>query len=245
MKCKKCGTELLDGQKFCSKCGTPIEKNLTTKGKDPSQNSSVNKGKNNKKKLILLISVPILIVLLTIICFVLFRQPTFEGKYIIVSQIDETQTYTFEKDKYVYKSAYDFNEGTYKLDNNSLIITDSDGVEKEWFRQKNYIAMTSSHFDEKIDPSSNLTQSFNYSAQTHEKGYNWTLTEVLVLDSAGNYSWNYRGEEPILGSFVQDETGTYEISGNKLLLKEDGSDSEKTWLIIDNTIYSYVFKKTK
>ena len=35
MKCPKCGNELKEGQKFCTKCGTPVSKSVQVKGSAP------------------------------------------------------------------------------------------------------------------------------------------------------------------------------------------------------------------
>ena len=245
MKCKKCGTELLDGQKFCPRCGIRIEDDISNKSLD------IKSKRKNKKKVILSIAIPVLIVLIGIVCYVIFRKPAFEGTYKIASQIgvNITDTYTFQNGEFVYKSAYDYNSGTYELDNNKLVLTsttDSTRTDTEWIRHNNCITMAKQHFDEEINLGSESLQTFNCSYKASSKGYTWNIREELILYPSGKYEWHYTSEETTVGmSYQFDEEGTYEISGDKLLKKPNDSDDADTWLIIDKIIYTYVFEKTK
>lgn len=56
MKCKKCGNEILDGEKFCGKCGTKVELNIER------ETNNIKEKKNIKIKPIYLIIVIVIIV---------------------------------------------------------------------------------------------------------------------------------------------------------------------------------------
>lgn len=52
MKCKKCGSEIEEGSKFCTICGTPVEKpsNANQSSQNIVQNNSNFKQENHEKK---------------------------------------------------------------------------------------------------------------------------------------------------------------------------------------------------
>ena len=133
--CKKCGAELLEGQEFCTKCGTPaITKPTCSKcGAELNEgqefcpkcgqkvglvieehvssaidqfNAGVGEKKKKKsKKIILAIAIPVVLIAVGLLVFSLLSG-SFKGKYVYVSG-DSSSYYNFEDDYYIYKTSDD------------------------------------------------------------------------------------------------------------------------------------------
>lgn len=77
-------------------------------------------------------------------------------------------------------------------------------------------------------------------------GYTLAINQELALKSDGTYT--YTMEMTYIGVTIGDkvnESGTYERSGNKLILSPKGENYTKTLIIKDGIVYDDVFMKEK
>ena len=134
-----------------------------------------------------------------------------------------------------------------------------------------YLYATASNFEEKFDKQSKSDQVFSKAVSSAtSSGDLLSLDSKLQLGSNGTYKYNvemsatitytdyeyeyygyYLGymrvpvtRTKVISDDVIDEHGTYEVSGNKLILKPDG-EKEKIFLIRDGYIYYTVYEKSK
>lgn len=71
MKCKKCGNEILDGEKFCGKCGTKVELNIER------ETNNIKEKKNIKiKPIYLIIGIIAIILIISMVIMISNNQST-------------------------------------------------------------------------------------------------------------------------------------------------------------------------
>ena len=272
--CKKCGAELLEGQDFCTKCGTPVIAKPTcskcgaelAEGQefcpkcgqkvglaiDEHVSSAIDqfnagvgeKKKKKSKKIILAIAIPVVLIAVGLLVFSLLSG-SFKGKYVYVSG-DSGSYYNFEDDYYIYKTSDDTERGKYTVEKDQVTLTDNDGDKTVLYRDGKYIFKSTVHYDEKIQDGSTVTQKLTKSASTKYEGYTLAVNQELSLKSDGTYTYTF--EMTYIGVTIGDkinESGTYERSGNKLILSPRGENYTKTYIIRDGFVYDDVFMKDK
>ena len=170
---------------------------------------------------------------------------SFKGKYVYVSG-DSSSYYNFEDDYYIYKTSDDTERGKYKVDKDQVTLTDSDGDDTILYRDGKYLFRSKVHYDEKLQDGNTVNQSLTKSASTKYEGYTLAINQELALKSDGTYT--YTMEMTYIGVTLGDkvtESGTYERSGNKLILSPKGENYTKTLIIKDGIVYDDVFMKEK
>lgn len=272
--CKKCGAELLEGQDFCTKCGTPVVTKPTcskcgaelAEGQefcpkcgqkvglaiDEHVSSAIDqfnagvgeKKKKKSKKIILAIAIPVVLIAVGLLVFSLLSG-SFKGKYVYVSG-DSGSYYNFEDDYYIYKTSDDTERGKYTVEKDQVTLTNNDGDNTVLYRDGKYIFKSKVHYDEKIQDGSTVTQKLTKSASTKYEGYTLAVNQELSLKSDGTYTYTF--EMTYIGVTIGDkinESGTYERSGNKLILSPKGENYTRTYIIRDGIVYDEVFMKDK
>lgn len=235
------------------------------------ENASKKKEKNKKLKISLCVLISLLLVGAAL--FGYFEFYLISGPYICVSS-KLNGTYTFDDGKYTYKSSDSESKtetGSYELKIGEVDLFDEDNDKTTFGRTGKYLYSTSCKFEEKIDKQCDRNQTFSMTASsTTSSGDILSLDSKLQLNSNGkykhtvemfatitytDYEYEYYGyylgymrvpvtKTKVISDGVIDEDGTYEVSGNKLILKPDG-EKEKIFLIRDGYIYYSVYEKSK
>ena len=274
MVCKKCGAELLEGQEFCTKCGTPaISKPTCSKcgaelveGQEfcpkcgqkvgliveehvssaiDQFNAGVGEKKKKKSKTILFaIAIPIILVAVGVLLFSLLSG-SLKGKYVGISGKSDTY-YSFEDDQYIYVTSDGEERGKFTVEKDQVTLTHSDGEDTVLYRDGKYIYTSRIHYDEKIQDGNKVSQNLTKTASTEYKGHTLAVNATLSLKSDGTYLSTL--EVTYIGVTVGDpitESGTYEKSGTRLILSPEGEDITKTYIIRDGIVYDDVYLKDK
>lgn len=235
------------------------------------ENASKKKEKNKKLKISLCVLISLLLVGAAL--FGYFEFYLISGSYIYVSS-KSNSTYTFDDGKYTYNSGDSESEtktGSYKLKIGEVDLFDEDNDKTTLGRMGKYLYSTASNFEEKFDKQSKSDQVFSKAVSSAtSSGDLLSFDSKLQLGSNGTYKYNiemsatitytdyeyeyygyYLGymrvpvtRTKVISDDVIDEHGTYEVSGNKLILKPDG-EKEKIFLIRDGYIYYSVYEKSK
>lgn len=243
--CSNCGAELNEGQEFCPKCGQKI--GLVVEEHVSSAIDQFNAGvgekkKKKSKKIILAIAIPVALIAGGLLAFSLLSG-SFKGKYIYVSG-DSSTYYNFEDDYYICKTSDDTERGKYKVDKDQVTLTDSDGDDTILYRDGKYLFKSKVHYDEKLQDGNTVNQSLTKSTSTTYKGYALTIYNELALKSDGTYTYKMEMTYGTISDKVN-ESGTYERSGNKLILSPKEKNYTKTLIIKDGIVYDDVFMKEK
>lgn len=248
--CGKCGAELQEGQEFCPKCGQKV--GLVVEEHVSSAIDQFNAGvgekkKKKSKKIIFAIAIPVVLIAVGLLVFSLLSG-SFKGKYVYVSG-DFGSYYNFEDDYYIYKiykTSEDTERGKYAVEKDQVTLTNNDGDNTVLYRDGKYIFKSEFHYDEKIQDGSTVTQKLTKTASTKYEGYTLTVNHELSLKSDGTYTYTF--EMTYIGVTLGDkfnESGTYERSGNRLILSPKGENYTKTFIIRDGIVYDAVFMKDK
>ena len=121
MYCNKCGNELVDGSKFCSKCGAKTE--------TINNNKTIEKPKMQHHKIIIPITIGIIILFILISCIIMINKNKKMDEIKLL--YDNTEKSEYENMqlqyniKYVYEDAYIsfFEDETYERNVNGIIKT--------------------------------------------------------------------------------------------------------------------------
>lgn len=268
--CAKCGAELLEGQEFCSKCGTPANKKVCSKcgallnddqefcpkcgqkvslAVDADVSSAINqfnanlgeKKKKKSKKAVLIVAIIAALVAIAAVVFFIVSG-SFKGQYMEISGEPDSY-YKFEDDYYIYKTDDDTERGKYKVEKDQVILTDSDGDDTTFYRDGKYIFSSNVHFDDTIKDG-NDTQTLKKTSSTQYEGHTLSINQELKLNSDGTYK--YTLEMTYIGVTIGDkveESGTYTRSGKLLVLSPKGENYTKTYIVKDGFVYNDVYEK--
>lgn len=243
--CGKCGAELADGQEYCSKCGQKV--GLANDDHISSAIDQFNAGigdKINSKIIILAIAIPVVLIAVGLLIFSLLSG-SFKGKYICVSS-NSSSYYNFEDDYYIYESSDGTERGEYTVEKEKVILTDSDKEDIILYRDGKYLLESDMHYDEKLQDGKTVNQSLTKSVSTKYEGYTLVITLELALKSDGTYTLTtYMTYDGVAISDNLNDSGTYERSGNKLLLSPKGENYTKTLIIKDGIVFYVVYMKEK
>lgn len=241
--CSKCGAELSDDQEFCAKCGQ--KKGVALDTNVSSAIAQFNEGLTKKKKnkgLKIALFVSIPCVLVIAAIIVVSLLNAFGGKYVYVSS-DSNYSYTFEDGEYKYKSDDSSEEGTYQKEKNTITLTDEDGDETVFIRKGSYLYDRETYYEEKLESGSKVSQTLTKSNSFTYEGDRITIKIELKLSSDGTYK-----NEMTMGSGstwddISDESGKYEIDDDVLKLSPNGENYDKIYLIVNGRVYNSVYKK--
>ena len=268
--CKNCGAEILEGQDFCTKCGTPLVTKPTcskcgaeltedqeycpkcgqkvgTAIKEPissmvEQFKAGVGGKKISKKTILVVAIPVVLIVVGLLVYSLLFGSV-KGKYVLVSGEGSDTCFIFEDDYYIEKRSSDNERGTYKVSINQITLTDSDGDEIIFIREGKYLLRSQRHFNEKLEEGKTVNQSLTGSIESESI----IISMGLELKSDGTYTYTteakFKGDSDPF-AWVK-EIGTYERSGNKLILSPKGENYTEIFIIKDGIVYDNVYMKEK
>lgn len=244
--CGKCGAELADGQEYCPKCGQKAGIALDEHVSSSTDRLNVGIGeKKNNKKIILAIAIPVVLIAVGLLVFSLLSGSV-KGKYVLVSS-NSSAYYNFEDDKYTYNSGDDTEQGTYKVEKDKVTLSVSGKDDKFFYRVGKYLINRDTHFDEKIQDGKTFNQTFTHSISATYQGHIIAIASELTLKSDGTYTYSsymtYDGS--LFGDDFKTDSGTYERSGNKLILSPKGKSYTETMIIKDGIVYYAVYMKEK
>lgn len=267
--CSKCGTELQEGQEFCPKCGQKrdviLESETNTaiaEFNKQLENNGQKKKKRKKLKILLLLLIPLILVGVGV--FGYFQFYLISGTYKFVST-DSKSTYTFNDGKYTYVSdSTDDDEsekGKYELKLGEVTLIDEDGDKTTYNRAGKYLYNIKNKFTKVFDKECNSDQTFSISSSYEDI----SLTTDLTLKSNGKYSYVinmtysytdyeyeyygwYLGYQKVpktktVSDDLRDDSGTYDVSGNKIILHPSGK-KDQILIVKDDYIYYTVLEKT-
>lgn len=241
--CSKCGAELADDQEFCSKCGQ--KKGVSIDTNVSSAIAQFNEGLTKKKKnkgLKIALFISIPCVLIAVAIFVFSILNAFGGKYVYVSS-DSNYSYTFDDGEYKYKSDDSSEEGTYKKEKNTITLTDEDGDETVFVRKGAYIYGREAYYEEKLDSGTKVNQTLTKTNSFTYKGDNITIKSELKLSSNGTYKYEMTMGSGSTWVDISDESGNYVIDDDVLKLSPSGESYDKIYLIVNGRVYDSVYKK--
>lgn len=250
--CGKCGAELDDGQEYCPKCGQKaglaIDEHVSSSIDQLNAGVGEKKKKNNMK-IILAIAIPVVLIAVGLLVFFLLSG-SFKGKYVNVSYLlsdnSNSSYYNFEDDSFIYKSSDNTEQGNYKIEKDIVTLSVSGEDDTIFYRDGKYLFESDMYFDEKIQDGKTVNQTLTKSVSTKYEGYILVITLELALKSDGTYTLTtYMKYDGVAISDNLNDSGTYERSGNKLILSPNGEDFTKTLIIKDGIVYYVVFMKEK
>lgn len=241
--CSKCGAELSDDQEFCAKCGQ--KKGVALDTNVSSAIAQFNEGLTKKKKnkgLKIALFVSIPCVLVVVAIIVVSLLNAFGGKYVYVSS-DSNYSYTFEDGEYKYKSDDSSEEGTYQKEKNTITLTDEDGDETVFIRKGSYLYGREAYYEEKLESGSKVSQTLTKTNSFTYKGDRITIKSELELSSDGTYKYEMTMGSGSTWVDTSDESGKYEIDDDVLKLSPSGESYDKIYLIVNGRVYDSVYKK--
>lgn len=219
-----------------------------------------------KVKVLLFALIPLLIIGIGILGY--FKFYLISGTYKFVSS-DSKATYTFDDGKYTYVSEtndkYDENKnGRYELKLGEVTLIDEDGDKTTYNRTGNYLYNVKNKFTQVFDKKCNSDQTFSLSSSYKDI----SLTTDLKLNSNGKYTYVinmtytydytdyeykyygwYLGYQKVpvtktrtVSDDLRDDSGTYEVSGDKIILNTNGG-KKQVLIVKDDYIYYTVLEK--
>lgn len=207
MFCGECGTENLDGDKFCKECGKPLQSNVKQIEKvkrDKSREDKPKKEKTEPKKIGGWLSVAVTVVLLLATAVVTNTMVNNSLNEIIINNIDpEELVLELEEltaDQPVVEGLY---EATDKPRNEAGVAAFTQAYGGVWYLTKEYTDKMWQYHD---------------------------LTKKLIIFAWNNFN-DYETQE-IIGSYKENKTRNYYYNGRLVASEDMGS---KTKLIYGNT----------
>lgn len=212
MKCKKCGSEIKDGNLFCVNCGTSIESNKVeeknVKEKETNKDNNAKKATKNKFKIIIpIIAITVVLIVIGAVIFLNINNTNISNK--------QEQEQGTENSKV-------------ELGVNYNVVSDGQEVKSVGFVRFNtntdYIMELGDYASESFTTTGNyaingnvMTLTVNYDSSEQEETTTPYTEKIEILDDG---TLEYTNRNNITYSFSKDA-------------KEFGQDEEKTKTIID------------
>lgn len=242
--CPNCGTQLDENQAFCASCGQKISLQVDSNVSSAiSQFNAEIGAKSVKTKKLALIAIISVVVIVIISVIAVLSSDSFEGDYWEVSGKPDSH-YTFEKESYTYKDEEDVKRGKYKVEENTVTLTDNEGENTVFYRKGDYVFSSKIHYD------GNLSELKDGSRVAYKSFFSDSLDYIFVLTLSpdGTYSdltsITYKSTSTYRKSTESHtESGTYEITDDFLILTPEEKDYTKTYIIYNNQVYDEVYMK--
>lgn len=260
--CKKCGAELLEDQKFCTGCGEPVDSPIGIK----PHNKKIN------KIILLIAAVAIVITGIFVFVYLKLGSFKGKYIYINTDgETNRIEYYEFFDNYYIYNVGNKTIKGTYEVEKDRIILTDDSNNHMVLFRDGKYIFLSDLFYPERIGDGETISQTLTHDVKTEEDEektyetidqvpdgtyekislksdgrYSWTTTTVTSIKTKCEYTFGWRRYEydcykPETTTDV--ELGTYSRNKNEIILKPQGEDFSRTYIVKDGLVYYSVFKK--
>ncbi len=200
----------------------------------------VQKKKRLWLRLLLGIGIPVLLLLGAGGILLLCLPETVSGTYTLLSGSVES-VYTFEDGTYTLKESDDTKKGTYTVEGNIVTLTDEEGKQSKLLKEGDYLAHQESRYPQEVPQGTTFSQTFTQSrADTYLIYWNQvdfaqdgTYREIsmIVLPSASSVT-------------NTEQTGTYERTGDILVMRDEGKEGGRTKLIYQDRLYTVVYEKS-
>lgn len=221
MYCGKCGKKIPDGYEYCMYCGKKI-------------GEVHNQKKFNKKAILFIVTILILILLACSWVFIFMPKFSFPKKYYSSLKGMGNESYYELIDQSNYKYI-DFDgkqdeTGKYKINGDLLNFTNSDNTTESYKVFEKYLYTQTSCFDETVPEAKTfdktLEQVTQYSSEKFEYHSDGTFIRYTKTFGASDY-------QPSI-------TGNYERKENLIIYKlEDGKSFYD--LVVNNKVYNDVY----
>lgn len=161
-------------------------------------------------------------------------------------------TYTFDKDKYTFTNGEKNTSGTFEKDENILTLKDRTNTSTTLMIQDKYLYNPDIRFNEPFDTKSKKKSIvLNMIIQLEDNGFKKPYNVCQKFSNDGKVEITV--SEAYKNTIIYQNNGTYKISGNSLTTNFDVNGIKTnpytksvkancTYLIIDGTVYSEIYK---